>query len=162
MAVYGIRWNRAVFTTIAANRINHAIALLRNSTFPRTEYARLAAFLSESYSADFSSPPELAEWHSVAAQLRLELSHGWDAALQAAIFLKTRGVRKPFDLGVRTLAEFQPIADGFQNAALIRTLWTSSRAMSSTLVPGNYLVPGHASLANASLVRAHRARSAQV
>ena len=162
MAVYGIRWNRAILTTIATNRITHVHAILRNSAFPRAEYARLAAYLLVSYSGSFSPPTELEEWRSAAAQLSLELLRGWGAVWQASISMQPRGVIKPFDLGVHTPSEFRPISDGFQNAALLRALRTASRAMCSTHVPGNYLVPEHASITKTSLFKAIRARSAQV
>ena len=133
IAVYGIRWNRAVITAIANNRNNHVLALLRNSGVPLNEYARLSDFLYESYSEAFSAPPELEEWRPAAAQLLLELPRGWGSVVHASISLRPHGILKPFEMGVLTPSESQPISDGFQNAALPLTLRTASRAISPRL-----------------------------
>ena len=87
---------------------------------------------------------------------------GWGAALQAALFLRARGISNPFELGVLTPSEFHPSSDGLQNAALRRTIWTAPRAMIDAPVPGNYLVHGRASLAKTSMTKAILAHSAQV
>ena len=106
LAVYGIRWNRDVLTTLSTDRINHDLARLRHSEFPEKEYERSPSFLKESYSASSSSPVELLEWRTLAAQIRLDLSEGWEAVLQAATFLHSRGLSTPFHLGALSQLNF--------------------------------------------------------
>ena len=141
LAVYGIRWNRDVLTTLSTDRINHDLARLRHSEFPEKEYERSPSFLKESYSASSSSPVELLEWRTLAAQIRLDLSEGWEAVLQAATFLHSRGLSTPFHLGALSPAEFYPLSAICPNAALLRSLWTDARATSAAPTQGAFWRP---------------------
>ena len=56
-AVYGISWNRSVITSLAVNRINDVLSLLKRYTpFPAREYDRLAQFLKDSYEVSTNFP----------------------------------------------------------------------------------------------------------
>ena len=120
LAVYGIRWNRAVLRALTTDRINRDHARLRNSDFPEQEYGRLSAFLKDAYAASSAFPVELLEWRTLAAQISLDMSAGWEAVLQTAIFLRAQGMLTPFRLGVLSPAEFFPLSEIPPNAALFR------------------------------------------
>ena len=49
--VYGATWNKAMLTTIGADRINWAFCLLRNSPVRRSEYERIFAVSKEAFVA---------------------------------------------------------------------------------------------------------------
>ena len=127
IAVYGISWGRAVITTLTANRINDLLALMRNSTFPAQEYARLTAFGVGGYAASSDYPPELMEWLRIAEQLRLELPFGRGAILATALFLQTAGIITPSGLGALSPKEFRPVALESPNPKLLRTFWRVAR-----------------------------------
>lgn len=110
IAVYGFSGNRAVITTLTTNRINDAIALIRNSTFPARGYGRLASFFRDSYAASTNFPTDLMERRWIAEQRRLGLSFGWDSIPAKAIFPRSQGIPMPFNSVVLPSDEFQPLA----------------------------------------------------
>ena len=143
MAVYGISWNRAVITALTTNRINDVLPLLKRYTsFPAREYTRLADFLKESYSVSADFPPELLAWRQLAQQLRLELSHGWDAVLSTALFLQVQGTLSPSNLGVLSPAEFQLLTGTSPHPQMLRVLRSVTRpADDLPSTPHTYLMP---------------------
>ena len=113
ISVYGISWNRAAIATPITNHINDAVALLllllRNSSFPYREYGRLAFPLKDSYTVATNFMNELTDRHRIADQLRLELSFGWGAIVDTALFLQTQDIPPPFNLGALSPSDFQPL-----------------------------------------------------
>ena len=162
LAVSGIRWSGAVLNAIAANRINFELSRLRNSEFPEREYERLSSLLKESYAASSAFPPELLEWRTLAIQLRLDVAHGWDALLNVANFLQSKGPTTPYHLGVLSPAEFRPFSETSPNGAILRAFWASARSSNASPTAGTVLVPYHDTIDKPALTKALRAHSAQM
>ena len=162
LAAYGIRWNRAVLETLITDRVNFDLSRLPKSDFPEMEYDRLSSFLKEAYSASDPLPSELLEWGTLAGQIRLDLSAGRGAVLQAATFLQAHGLSTPFHLGVLPPAEFYPLSEDFPNAALLRPLWAAARATSASPTQGAFLAPDHSAVDKTALVKALKAHAPQV
>ena len=121
MAVYGITWGGNFLTVVSTDRICNVLALLRNSSFPRKEYDRLADFLKGGYSASNDFPPVLLESMAIAQQLRLELSHGWGALLAVATFLFAHGIPAPLQLAQMSAANIQPLLGLAPDATALAT-----------------------------------------
>ena len=99
LAVYDIRWNRAFICALAAGRINHDLARLRNSDdFPEKEYERIATCLHHAYAASFAFPVDLLEWRTLEGQILTDLSEGWEAVLATDTFLHAHGFPTPLHL----------------------------------------------------------------
>ena len=163
LAVYGIRWNRAVMCALTTNRINRDLARLRNSDdFPLREYERLSTFLKDAYAASPTCPVELLEWRTLAGQIRLDISAGWEAVLATATFLHAQGLPSTFHLGSLSPAEFYPLSEISPNAALLRSLWAAARATSSPHTQGAFLAPDHSVVDKSTLVKALKAHASQV
>ena len=97
--IYGIAWNRAVVNSPTTDRVNKAIARLRNSYFPENGHLRLAAMLKGAFSSAESPPSELRGWRMKYGRFRLELTLGWGAILETVAFLNTKGVFHPAGVG---------------------------------------------------------------
>ena len=137
LAVYGIRWNRAVMCALTTNRISRDLDRLRNSDdFPLMGYERLTTFLKDAYSASSSFPVDHLEWRTLAGQIRLDISAGWEAVLATATFLYAQGAPAPFHLGSLSPSAFYPISEISPNAVLLRSIWTDARAKSSPPTQG--------------------------
>ena len=158
----GIRWNRAVLTTLSTCRVNGDLARLRNSEFHAMEYETLPTFLKDARPSFSSCPVELLEWRKLAAQIRLDLSAGREAVSQAAISLHVQWLSTPFRLGGLAPSEFYPLSEISPNAALHRSLWTADRYTSDPNTQWGFLAPDHDVVDMTTLVKAMKAHAPHV
>ena len=88
-------WTRGVISQPDARKLNAILSKLRNSTFPRGEYSRLATLWKQAFSVNSPFLPEWDEWVVIFDRFRIGRRFPQDNLREAIAFLNTRGALSP-------------------------------------------------------------------